>query len=276
MLVGISHGPLLTLLSVVRCNAIFQALVYTGDVAWYGYSIWETSVVEVLVGLSVSSLPAVKYIFRNYFDNSPSTDDSSLKEPRLGGPSMLESAFHPTRTMRTKKRAKSHFMSFSEQEALEIIALEAKLKPKEAESSVSDLDPTPATKLEEAFAMDVADLPQRTPSCQEEMLRKMGVIAPDQWQWDVSDLQERTPSRQERDLREAGIIKKDEWQDWDGGRILHLGEEYFKSSLLQEGIMSPLPGKMDDQPDYFAGFELMKAAEQKKPMRENSLSQISP
>jgi len=267
---------LLTLLSVVRCNAIFQALVYTGDVAWYGYSIWETSVVEVLVGLSVSSLPAVKYIFRNYFDKAPSIDESSFKDHRTRGSSKLESAFHPTRTMRTKTRAKSHFMSFSEQEALEIIALEAKLKPKEAGSSVLDLDPTQATKLEEAFTVDVADLPGRTPSCQEDMLRKMGVIAPNQWQWDISGLQERTPSRQERDLREAGIIKKDEWQDWDGGRILHLGEEYFKSSLLEEGIMSPCPGKMDDQPDYFAGFELMKAAGQKKPIRENSLSQISP
>jgi len=253
-----------------------MGLVYTGDIAWYGYSIWEISVVEVLVGMSVSSLPAIKYIFRNYFDKSPSADDSSLKDHHTRGLSLLESGFHPTRTDRTKTRAKRHFLSFSEQEALEIIASKEKLEAKKAESAISNLEPSSAAELEEAFTADLADLPQRTPSCQEEMLRKMGIIAPDQWQWDVSELQERTPSRQERELREAGIIKKDERQDWDGGKILHLGEEYFRSSLLQEGIMSPLPGKMDDQPDYFAGFELMKAAEQKKPIRENSLSQISP
>jgi len=245
-------------------------------VAWYGYNIWETSVVEVLVGMSVSSLPAVKYIFRNYFDKSPSTDESSLKAHRTGMASLLESGSALTQTIHTKTRSKSHFLSFSEQEALEIIALERKSNSKETEITISNVEPTPATRLEQAFTADVADLPQRTPSCQEEILRRLGIIAPDQWQWDVSDLQERTPSRQERDLREAGIIKKDEWQDWDGGRILRLGEAYFKSSLLQEGIVTPYPGERDEQQDYFVGFELMKAAGQKKPIRDNSLSQISP
>lgn len=248
--------------------------------------------------MTVSSLPAVKYIFRNYFDKSTSQDDSDFKDYQARVADALESGWSPihtlarphigtvlesrhfpvmTKTPHAKGRSKSHaFIPFSQEEALEIIALEKKLKPKLSERSISDPLSTPATKLEEAFTADVAALPGRTPSCQEQMLRQMGIIAPDQWQWDVSDLQERSPSRQEQDLREAGIIKKDEWSEWDGGRILRLGEEHFKSSLLQEGIVTPYPGSRENQPDYFSGFEAIKAGTKKKALRDNSLSQISP
>jgi hypothetical protein len=261
-------------IGAVRVWSIYEAYSITYDLGWHGYTIWNASMLEVLVAVIVSSMPALKFYFRNYFDGSKAANSDVEGNKTTGHRYMLESSQVMTKTSASKVHSLAYVSQYGQRTASQASTCEE--TPSSLNAADRDLPLevtiTAASQMEADFIADVADLPGRTPSRQEKELRRSGIIAPDKWQWDVSELQEqrtpsrqekqlrqsgilkadpymsvqwevaemqeRTPSRQERELRRAGILKKDEWSDWDIADLQGKTPSFIERELRASGIVA--------------------------------------
>lgn len=247
--------------------------------------------IEVLVALTVSSMPSLKYYFRNFFDESKS---STKSRPKSGTTDIKTGLSDLAKT--NKRRTMSYIStSFSEGD----LAKEPFTKETQqtsvleflSESSGSPSPPT--TDIEAQWGPESAFELQRTPACIVEELRKTGIIKQENnWHSDLEGLQQPAASRQEQRLgqdsiskndawsqsqrdgvvlegrsapfverkqEEAGTVKPDEWYGWEGGKLPQ--QQALETQLLADGILTPRCPPRAEKGDYFTGFEPRREAE---------------
>lgn len=190
----------------------------------------------MLVALIVSSMPALKYYFRNYFDESR----SSAKSKSGSGTTNMQTGLSSD-AKRSKPRTMSYILtSLSEEELM----METPLAKEVKETSVVEVSgesstsgSTPAIDIEEQWVADP----------------------------ELNGAHQRSASCVEQELRETGILKKDPWvEGWDGGKILRQGDAALESQLLADGIMTPQVAPTGPRQDYFTEFNAVKEVEESR------------